>query len=108
MTTRRAFLETAAAILASPRSLRSAARLPIGFSTLGCPAWTWKQILDFAQTHDYAAIELRGLQKNMDLTLAPELSRDGERIEESKRELRARGVKIYVLGAQATLHEKEP
>ena len=90
MTTRRAFLETAAAILASPRSLRSAARLPIGFSTLGCPAWTWKQILDFAQTHDFAAVELRGIQKNMDLTLAPDLSREGGRIEESKRELRER------------------
>src|SRR5881275_968338 len=108
MTTRRAFLETAAAILVSPRGLRSAARLPIGFSTLGCPAWTWKQILDFAHTHDYAAIELRGLQKNMDLTLAPELSRDGERIEESKRELRERGLKISDLGASAQLHEQDP
>src|SRR5437764_12619651 len=108
MTTRRAFLETTAAILVSPRGLRSAARLPIGFSTLGCPAWTWKQILDFAQTHDYAAIELRGRQKNMDLTLAPELSRDGERIEESKRELRERGLKISDLGASAELHEQDP
>src|SRR5256886_6603729 len=108
MTTRRAFLETAAAILASPRSLRSAARLPIGFSTLGCPAWTWKQILDFAQTHDYAAVELRGIQKNMDLTLAPELSREGGRIEESKRELRERGLRISDLGASAQLHEQDP
>src|SRR5437764_484273 len=92
MTTRRQFVEACAAVLASPPfplspSLRSGqelrergnARLPIGFSTLGCPAWTWKQILDFAQTHDYAAIELRGLQKNMDLTLAPELSRSSSR-----------------------------
>src|SRR5256886_1254685 len=108
MTTRRAFLETAAAMLASPRSLRSAARLPIGFSTLGCPAWTWKQILDFAQTHDYAAVELRGLQKNMALTLAPELSREGGRIEESKRELRERGLRISDLGASAELHEQDP
>src|SRR5439155_1423434 len=61
MTTRRAFLETTAAILVSPRGLRSAARLPIGFSTLGCPAWTWKQILDFAQAHDYAAQLDRGI-----------------------------------------------
>src|SRR2546430_17589607 len=106
MTTRRAFLETAAAILASPRRLRSAARLPIGFSTLGCPAWTWKQILDFAQTHDFAAVELRGIQKNMDLTLAPELSREGGRIEESKRELRERGLRISDLGASAQLHEQ--
>src|SRR5437660_11008295 len=102
MTTRRQFLATTAAILSSPPGPcclreRGNARLPIGVSTLGCPAWTWKQILDFAQTHDYAAIELRGLQKNMDLTLAPELSRDGERIEESKRELRERGLKISEL-----------
>src|SRR5256714_3657058 len=108
MTTRRAFLETAAAILASPRSLRSAGRLPIGFSTLGWPAWTWKQILDFAQTHDFAAVELRGIQKNMDLTLAPELSREGGRIEESKRELRERGLRISDLGASAELHEQDP
>src|SRR5256886_16665868 len=107
MTTRRAFLETAAAILASPRSLRSAARLPIGFSTLGCPAWTWKQILDFAQTHDYAGVELRGIQKNMDLTLAPELSREGGRIQDSKRELGERGLRISDLAASAQLHAQD-
>src|SRR5216110_2720263 len=44
----------------------------------------------------------------MDLTLAPELSRDGERIEESKRELRERGLKISDLGASAELHEQDP
>src|SRR5881392_2272601 len=121
MTTRRQFVEACAAVLASPPfplspSLRSGqelrergnARLPIGFSTLGCPAWTWKQILDFAQTHDYAGVELRGIQKNMDLTLAPELSREGGRIEESKRELRERGLRISDLGASAQLHEQDP
>ena len=122
MTTRREFVEASvAAILSSPPgplspSLRSGqalrergnARLPIGFSTLGCPKWTWTQILDFAQSHDYAAIELRGLQMNMDLTLAPELSRDGGRIEESKRELRKRGLRISDLGASAELHEQDP
>src|SRR5438093_4265634 len=122
MTTRREFVEASvAAILSSPPgplspSLRSGqalrergnARLPIGFSTLGCPKWTWTQILDFARSHDYAAIELRGLQKNMDLTLAPELSRDGGRNEESKRELRERGLRISDLGASAELHEQDP
>src|SRR5437867_7236199 len=115
MTTRREFLATSAAILSSPPVPLSfqergdaGLRLPLGFSTLGCPAWTWKQILDFAQSHDFAAIELRGLQKNMDLTLAPELSRDGGRIEESKRELRERGLRISDLGASAELHEQDP
>ena len=118
MTSRRQFVQTSAACLAalsSPPVRLSfqergdvAAKLPLGFSTLGCPAWTWRQILDFAQTHDYAAIELRGIQKNMDLTVVPELSRDGGRIEESKRELRERGLVISDLGASAQLHEQDP
>ncbi len=74
MTTRRQFVQgSVAAILSSPPfplsfqergDVGRSPRFPIGFSTLGCPAWTWKQILDFAQAHDYAAIELRGIQKN--------------------------------------------
>ena len=110
MITRRQFVGTSAGLLAADwlRAPRIAARLPIGFSTLGCPAWTWKQILDFAHTHDYAAVELRGIQKNMDLTLAPELSREGGQIEESKRELRERGLRISDLGASAQLHEQDP
>src|SRR5690242_4172614 len=32
---------------------------PLSFSTLGCPNWTWAQILDFARAHEFAAIELR-------------------------------------------------
>src|SRR4029077_13493684 len=93
--------QASAAVLARPRAWMPSPRerFPIGFSTLGCPNWTWTQILEFAQSHDYAAVELRGLQKNMDLTLAPELSRDGGRIEESKRELRERGLRISDLGA---------
>src|SRR6266516_400457 len=117
MITRREFLAASAAVVSSPPfplsfqergDVGRSPRFPIGFSTLGCPAWTWKQILDFAQAHDYAAIELRGIQKNVDLTLAPELSRDGGRIEESKRELRERGLKISDLGASAELHEQDP
>ena len=118
MTSRRQFVHTSAACLAAvsspPVSLslqesgHVGLKLPIGFSTLGCPAWTWRQILDFAQSHDYAAIELRGIQKNMDLTVVPELSRDGGRIEESKRELRERGLVISDLGASAQLHEQDP
>src|SRR5437879_10515762 len=42
-------------------------RLPIAFSTLGCPAWDLQKILNFAGEHGFAAIELRGLQGNLDL-----------------------------------------
>ena len=61
MTTRREFLRTSAAVLAAGRlrspftGPRSTGRLPLGFSTLGCPAWNWLQILDFAACQGYVA-----------------------------------------------------
>src|SRR5207253_11451364 len=68
MTTRREFVATAAAAFATryTRWLPRGHHLPLGFSTLGCPAWTWPQILDFAAAHGYVAVELRGLQATMD------------------------------------------
>ena len=67
MSSRRHFLKAlSSAALAStvpPRlfAKEQASRIPIAFSTLGCPAWEWKKILDFAHQHGFAAIELRGL-----------------------------------------------
>src|SRR2546426_8940174 len=86
MTTRRAFVATAAAAFATryTRWLPGGDRLPLGFSTLGCPAWTWPQILDFAAAHGYVAVELRGLQTTMDLSQAPELAPG--RLEEARSE----------------------
>ena len=108
MTTRREFLGTSAALLAARYAhvLPRQGRLPLGFSTLGCPQWTWPQILDFAAGHGYAAVELRGIQTNMDLTKVPELS--PERLAESKRQLAARGLAVSCLGASAHMHEMDP
>ena len=64
---RRAFLHSLAATLAVPPVLAQPRRgqAPLGFSTLGCPAWDWIPILDFAMKHGFASIELRGIQKAM-------------------------------------------
>ncbi len=86
-------------------SARPTARLPLGFSTLGCPSWSWQQVLDAASTEGYAVIELRGLSGEMDLTKRPEFATD--RIAASRRELAARGLGVVCLGASATLHETE-
>ena len=108
MTTRREFLETSAAILAlsSPPGARTAARLPLGFSTLGCPAWTWSQILDFAAARGYAAVELRGLLTTMDLSQVPELAPG--RLDDAKRQLAGHGLSVSDLGASAQMHELDP
>src|SRR5438046_223650 len=58
---------------------------PLGFSTLGCPAWSWNKILDFAKEYGFLGVELRGVQGNMDLPTSPEFS--PSRIAQSKREV---------------------
>jgi sugar phosphate isomerase/epimerase len=120
MITRRDFIQSAAVGLAvgcahprptreaasSPaKSLRSDARLPIGFSTLGCPSWDWSKVLDFARTHGYTAVELRGLQAEMDLTKRPEFA--PARTDETRRQIADRGLRISCLGASANMHEMD-
>ena len=109
MIDRRTFLSAAAAAAASLRTtraqIRRAARLPIAFSTLGCPKWDWLTILDAAARHNFAALELRGLQGTMDLPTRPEFS--PARVEQSKRELAARGLRVVCLGSSARMHEME-
>jgi sugar phosphate isomerase/epimerase len=106
-TNRRAFLTTIAAGLTAPGLLRArpAVRYPIAFSTLGCPAWSWKTILEQADRLGYAAIELRGVMGEMDLTKVPELS--GSRLAETRKDLAALGLVISDLGASARMHERE-
>jgi sugar phosphate isomerase/epimerase len=106
---RRAFLATLAAGAGAPAILRAKAaarRYPIAFSTLGCPAWSWKQVLDEAERLGYAAIELRGVAGEMDLPKVPEFS--AARLPETRRELAARGLVVSDLGASANMHQKDP
>ncbi|AHG93156.1 Xylose isomerase domain-containing protein TIM barrel (plasmid) [Gemmatirosa kalamazoonensis] len=83
----------------------SSGRAPLSFSTLGCPNWTWAQILDFAKTHEFAAIELRGIQQEMDLTQRPEFA--PARLAQSKREVADHGLRIACLGSSAEMHVPE-
>ncbi len=103
MTTRREFVGTAAALLLP---WQAAKKLPLGFSTLGCPTWPWTRILDFAAEHQFASIELRGIQTNMDLTKVPELA--PERIGDARRQLAAHELSVSCLGASAHMHEMDP
>jgi len=112
MQTRRAFIGTSSLALgALALPLRSfadsgASRIPIAFSTLGCPAWDWAKILTFAHDHGFAAVELRGLQGNMDLPSNPIFAPD--RIEQTKKEIQAHNLRIANLGSSATLYFEDP
>jgi sugar phosphate isomerase/epimerase len=105
---RRRFLETAALVLAGLRTGISGATSHriVGFSTLGCPGWEWARILSFAETHDFSAVELRGLQGNMDLPSRPEFQPD--RIAQSKRDIAAHNLKIACVSSSAQLHDADP
>jgi sugar phosphate isomerase/epimerase len=108
VTTRREFLEASAAILAAtalPGVTVSSARLPIGFSTLGCPKWDWLQILDFASGHGYAAVELRGLQDTMDLPQRAEFA--PAQLATTKAQLAQHELVISCLGSSANMHEMD-
>lgn len=104
-TNRRTFLSALAASVTAPAILRArqTQRYPIAFSTLGCPAWSWETILEQADRLGYAAIELRGVAQEMDLTKVPEFS--GSRLAATKKDLSALGIVISDLGAPAVMHE---
>ena len=81
-------------------------RLPIAFSTLGCPSWKLAKILEFAEANGFAAVELRGLEGNMDLPSYAAFSLD--RISQTKRDIAGHGVKIASVSSSASMHETEP
>jgi sugar phosphate isomerase/epimerase len=110
--TRRKFAQSLGAAVAAPGILNSGIwasskvkRLPIAFSTLGCPKWDWKTILEQAAQHGYAALELRGVAGEMDLPKSPQFT--GAKLKESLKDLDAAGLKISDLGASARFGEPD-
>jgi len=105
--TRREFLASGVAALALSRlAWATKQRLPLAFSTLGCPAWEWQKILTFAEANGFAAIELRGLMGSLDLPSRPEFA--PERIAKTKQEIAAHGLKIACVSSSSAMHEKDP
>jgi sugar phosphate isomerase/epimerase len=111
MTNRREFIKTVSAAalsqaVLSPLFAETKSRVPMAFSTLGCPEWEWNKILDFAHQHGFSAIELRGLQKNMDLPSNPIFAAD--RIEQTKKEIVASQLRIACVSSSANLYFEDP
>lgn len=116
---RRTFLQSTAALLAvgcaRPRTattlvqdaaLSRDGRLHLAFSTLGCPAWDWPHVLDFAAGHRFSAVELRGIGLQMDLPLLAEFQ--PARIGQTQRELASHSLRVPCLGSSTIMHVMEP
>src|ERR1700730_11324766 len=79
----------------------------LSFSTLGCPDWTLEKILNFASDNGYDGIELRGLQRQLDLSKCPEFS-SNENIQGTLERFKEKKLKIVDLGSSAAMHHADP
>lgn len=79
---------------------------PLSFSTLGCPDWTFPAIMDFARKNGYSGIEVRGIQRQMDLPKCPEFS-SPDNIAATLRQMQDHGLKFVDLGSSAELHHAD-
>ncbi|MGC4021524.1 MAG: TIM barrel protein [Cyclobacteriaceae bacterium] len=107
--TRREFLQTTAALTAtylSSSAFAFAKNTKLSFSTLGCPDWTFKQIVEFASSHHFSGIEVRGILKQLDLTQCPEFSK--QNLSSTLRLMRDNNLKFVDLGSSSTLHFSDP
>src|SRR5512133_4150055 len=105
---RRDFLGLATSVLAGPviGSSEPAGQLPLAVSTLGCPKWEWNTIVRNTSQWGFAALELRGIQDQMDLPKCAEFS--GTRLKGTLQDLAAAGLVISDLGASSQMHEPDP
>lgn len=109
-TSRRQFLKTStgfAAILmmGDVFDLRKE-QLNLSFSTLGCPDWSFEKILTFASENNYSGIEVRGIQRQMDLTKCNEFS-TAENRKATLRSMKDKGLKFVDLGSSAEMHRSD-
>lgn len=108
-TSRRQFLQSSALLLAggvtgvSFREKKAAPKL--SFSTLGCPDWTFNQIVSFAKTHGYSGIEVRGILREMDLSKCKEFSVQSRRA--TMQQMKDNDLRFVDLGSSCTLHFPE-
>jgi len=76
----------------------------LSFSTLGCPDWSFQQIVAFAAANKYDGLELRGLQRELDLPKCTEFNSQ-QNIKTTVALMRSHGLKFVNLGASSNLHQ---
>lgn len=75
--------------------------MKLSFSTLGCPRWTFKEVLSTAKDLGYEGVELRGI---CDKIYVPELELfNNENIDKTKETIAKGGLVIPILTSGATI-----
>lgn len=108
--TRKEFLRNSAVLMAMAMTgssfIPQEAKRLLSFSTLGCPDWTFRQIVDFAVLHGFTGLEIRGIRRQMDLTKCPEFN-SPQSIRATMALMHEKGLKFINLGASAKMHLPE-
>lgn len=78
----------------------------LSFSTLGCPDWPIEKIVAFAAGHGYEGVEIRGIQRQIDLVQSPCFS-SPEAVASTRRRFSDAGLKFAALGSSTELHHAD-
>jgi len=79
--------------------------MKISFSTLGCPRWSFKEILATAVDLNYQGIEVRGIGKDISVPSAPAFSDDN--LPNTLADLHRVGLSIPCLDSDCCIHLRE-
>jgi Sugar phosphate isomerases/epimerases len=105
--TRRKFLQTSSVFLATSlvtTKFKLKDHTPLlAFSTLGCPDWSFEKIIDYAVQYGYKGIEIRGIQRELDLTKCKEFNTDANRSGTLKL-MKEKDLHFVDLGSSANMH----
>lgn len=108
--TRRQFIQTSGILLGGIAAFPAWASMKeqpkLSFSTLGCPDWSFEKITGFAAANGYTGIEVRGIQRELDLVKSPIFSSAAARAE-TKNRMKQNRLSFVGLGSSSTLHFKD-
>ena len=79
--------------------------MKISFSTLGCPRWSWNDIVTTAADLKYNGIEVRGVGKDISAHSIPQFGAD--MLPATKEQLKKLGLEIPCLTSDICLHVRE-
>lgn len=107
MSNRREFLKQSSGLLGlSALDITAPKKALLSFSTLGCPAWTFSQAIQFAAANHYSGIEIRGIKGELDLPTNPIFSPSN--LPATRREAADASIQIVNLGSSANMHFLDP
>lgn len=92
-----------AAMFVHPAFASAGSNLKLSFSTLGCPDWDLNRIMDFAAQYGYKGIEVRGIQRELDLPKCKEFN-TASSIKDTMKRMKSKGLQFVNLGSSANLH----